>query len=75
MFGTEENLKKVVDFTNVQGKGCLGCLSVSKDIMITYTLQDDSYKDFHDIFLTNEQAEELINQIQLRIKQNKEEEL
>lgn len=47
-----------------------GCKRHKKDIMISF--QTEGSRDFHDIFLTNQQAEELIVSLQKSLKTNSE---
>lgn len=47
----------------------IGCETTEKDIMISYTHQDGGY---HDVFLTQEQAVRLSEDLQLMIQRNEE---
>ena len=58
----------------VNSKDCMGCLRHEKDIMITLINKIDTFTyDFTDVFLDNEQAEELIIKLQAMLERNKEE--
>jgi len=58
-----------VSHTLVHGKGCMGCQRHEKDIMITLVARPDG-KGWTDVFLTQEQAEALVEQLQKRIFEN-----
>lgn len=55
---------------NVCDKNCNGCVRHSSDIMITLRVKDSP--EFNDFFLSNEQAEKLVADLQKRIAINKQ---
>ena len=60
------------DNIKVIWKGCNGCMIHKRDVLVTYMDED---KDFIDIFITNEQAEKLAQDLLDTVKFNKEEEI
>ena len=54
------------------GKKCIGCREFNSDIMISMVAKNGEHTDFHDFFLTNEQAEQLVKELQLRLQRNEE---
>lgn len=56
----------------VYNKKCVGCINHKKDIMIAI----DGYQNnlgtetVHDLFLNSEQAQKLINLLQIKLKEN-----
>lgn len=55
-------------------KQCFGCEQYEKDVMLTFSYTDKSTDVFHinDIFLTNEQALRLIDDLSAVVKRNAE---
>jgi hypothetical protein len=51
---------------------CMGCKRTKRDIMISYNGESDDETVIHDIFLTTQQAVELVKEIQARLAQNEE---
>lgn len=64
-------MEGVVYSHNVQNKDCNGCKRFESDIMVTFTIRGS--KTFHDFFLSNDQAEELIKDLKKQLAWNKEE--
>jgi hypothetical protein len=75
---SETMQKTEIDVKSIRAhdKGVIGCLKHKKDIMISYN-SNDSEKDgseIIDLFLSQEQAEGLLEELKLRIEVNKREE-
>lgn len=68
----------IVNSLNVHNKGCNGCKRHERDIMVTFTTDPPAGSankmEFNDFFLTNEQAKDLVTQIQKALLQNIDEE-
>jgi len=68
MEGSLENIR-------VHDKGVNGCIRHKKDIMLSFQLEGDKstngLKDIHDIFLTTNQAEELLEGLKQKLETNK----
>lgn len=64
---------KVKDL-RVYDNQCTGCLRFNSDIMLTIRLEDENnpMPDFNDFFLSTKQSEELIVELQKKLKQNAE---
>lgn len=62
-------LEKEIINTNVFGKGCIGCLAHKKDIMIAYNYQGSD--DIVNLYLTTEQAKNLLDNLKKQLKNNK----
>ncbi len=62
----------IVKTLQVHGKNCIGCLYHKKDVMISLSTLKDLY--FHDIFLTNTQAQQLIIQLRKTLRNNEQDE-
>lgn len=56
---------------SVSGKNCLGCIRAEKPIMISLDGKVNDNYEFLDAFLTEEDALELIKEIQKTIEENK----
>lgn len=67
-----KHVDDVVQSIKVYGKKISGCVYHKKDIMLVLTREGED--DWHDWFLTTDQAQDLINQLQEKLKQNKENE-
>ena len=53
-------------------RSCLGCISHKRDVMISFALEGEKSTDpIHDIFLTKEQAEKLLESLAKTIELNK----
>ena len=65
------NAGHIVLGISAHGKACNGCKDVNKDIMLTYncTLVPT---EIVDIFLSTKQAEDLLEELQKRLRYNKE---
>lgn len=63
-----------VETANAYSKTCLGCIRHNKDVMITFTYEGEKLS-FHDFFLTNKQAQRLLERLTLALKYNTEESL
>lgn len=50
------------------GKGCAGCIRAEKDIMLSFF--DDDGGDFHDVFLTQADAEQFYKELGKAIESN-----
>lgn len=53
-----------LDNFSASGKGVAGCVSVNRDIMVSYILGKE--KEFNDLFLTTEQAETFLEELKNR---------
>ena len=63
-------MDSTVDNIRAFDKEVHGCKRHKKDIMISF--QTEGSRDFHDIFLTNEQAKGLIESLKKSLKTNSE---
>lgn len=54
----------------VYGKGVVGCKRHHRDIMVAFQIEND--KEFHDIFLTQDQAQGLYVELGEKLKANKD---
>ena len=54
----EYNIKN----TTVHYKECIGCKAHKKDVMVSFQA-DETENNIHDVFMTNDQAKTLVNQI------------
>lgn len=52
--------------TSVHPRSCIGCKAHNRDIMLSF-LQDGTV---HDVFLTTEQATDILHQIKERLRRN-----
>lgn len=62
----------LVKDTSVYGMGCIGCMRTKREIMVAYRLKGDPRGEFFDLFLSQEQAEWLHEELGKQIGYNKE---
>lgn len=64
-------MENVIKNCDAQDKNCIGSQKFNKDIMVTMVIEG-SPADFHDYFLTTEQAEHLVKRLTSALESNKE---
>lgn len=62
-------MEGIINHVSVGDKECNGSKRHDRDIMVT--LRVDGDEEFHDFFLTTEQAEKLIGELQKKLEFNK----
>ena len=62
-------LNSTIHVLQVYPKTCIGCRDKNRAIMLSFTT-DDKPDLIHDIYLTTEQANRLLSNLQTRLKQN-----
>ena len=66
-------METIVKNVLVHNKGCNGCKRFNRDVMVTmFTTSEESVTEFNDFFLSTEQAENLVKDLQIVLKINKE---
>lgn len=64
-------LNTAVKGISAYDKTCIGCKSNKADIMVSAMVQGEHSVEFHDLFLTNEQAEKLAQDLLSRVSGNR----
>ena len=69
----EHNMTEIpsISHTIVHDKGCMGCIRHKKDVLVVLVETADG-KNSKDLFLSTEQAEKLVEQLQKVLERNKE---
>ena len=62
----------IVKNIQVYPRTCVGCVTQNRDIMVAVLDKQSDRDDIHDVFLTTEQAEQLVRDLQDRLKTNLE---
>jgi len=57
--------------TTVHDTACVGCKRQKKDVMVSL-MAEETGNQIHDFFMTNEQAKDLVSQINKAIQYNEE---
>jgi len=65
-------MEALVEAVNVFHKECHGPKRFKRDIMVIFSEKIQDGIDFHDFFLTTDQANDLIRDLQSKINLNKE---
>ena len=69
-------MEKILRNVRVKGQDCIGCQRHLKEIMLSVMFEDDSEDpaNVHDFFLTQKQAESMLNELSTVISQNRDSE-
>jgi hypothetical protein len=64
-------MEATVSNISVHNKDCYGCKRTGKDVMVTMAEPGETVTNFHDFFLTTEQAIKLRDDLDKTLKTNK----